>query len=105
MLERSRNCPRYRAVVLLLASTLTLYASTAAYWASIIANAMSAFHLLEDAAGGILGPSHLSQVPRYHSLVMTQSIVATTSLAVNVSLSRDRRVVVNTYPCAVDDPG
>ncbi|KAM5538522.1 hypothetical protein V8D89_007855 [Ganoderma adspersum] len=81
-----RNRPRYRAVVLILASTLMLYASTVAYWASIIANAISAFHLLEDAAGGILDPSHLSQVTRYHSLVMTQSIVATTSLAVNMIL-------------------
>lgn len=104
MPEGSRNRPRYRGVVLLLASTLMLYASTVAYWASIIANTISAFRLLEDAAGGILDPSHLSQATRYHSLVMTQSIVATTSLAVNVSLPRDCCVVFDTYPCAADDP-
>ncbi|KAI1797339.1 hypothetical protein LXA43DRAFT_1138997 [Ganoderma leucocontextum] len=81
-----RNGPRCRAVILLLASTLMLYASTAAYWASIIANAFSANLLLEDAAGGLLDPSHSSRVARYHSRVLMQPIVATTSLAVNSRL-------------------
>ena len=86
--EHSRNGLRYRAVILLLASTLVLYVSTAAYWASIVANAASANTLLEDAAGRLLDPSHLSQAGRNHSRVLKQSIVATTSLAVNIGLCR-----------------
>ncbi|EJF67447.1 hypothetical protein DICSQDRAFT_177060 [Dichomitus squalens LYAD-421 SS1] len=81
-----RKRSQQRTVVSLLASILVLYVSTAAYWATILADAISRNQLVGDASAGILISSYSPDMAHHKAVVMRHTVIATIGLTVNMLL-------------------
>ena len=82
-----RRGARQRAAMLLVASTLVLYASTVAYWAAFLADTITRNQLVGDASAGVLIPTYTPHMVHHAATVLRHSVVATIGLTVNVSTS------------------